>query len=79
VTSEPKVGRAAVRGAAIGFLLVAPAFMTLGLVMGAGALGASGRGLFVGVWGGCGCGAMLAATLCLTKGEARALPGRGTA
>lgn len=64
------VGRAAARGAAIGFLLVAPAFMTLGFVMGAGALGALGLGLFVGAWGGCGWGGMLAATMCLTRAEA---------
>lgn len=66
---HPRVGLAAARGAAVGFLLVAPAFTILGLLVGAGAAGAVGLGLFVGIWGGCGWGGMLAASMHLTRAE----------
>lgn len=65
--SEPRVGRAAAVGAAIGFLLAAPLFTGVGLLFGAGLTGALAIGVFVGVWGGCGWGGMLAASLALTR------------
>lgn len=67
ISDEPHVGRAAVMGAVIGFLLAAPLFTVVGLVFGAGLTGALAIGVFVGVWGGCGWGGMLAASLALTR------------
>lgn len=69
---EPRIGRAAASGAAIGFVVAAPLFMCVALAFGAGAGGAIAIGLFVGIWGGCGWGGMLAATLSLTRADLRA-------
>lgn len=66
---EPAFGRAAVRGAVIGFLVATTAFGLLGLVLGAGFGGAFGLGVFVGVWGGVGWGGMSGATLCFMRAE----------
>ncbi|HEX2042801.1 MAG TPA: PEP/pyruvate-binding domain-containing protein [Acidimicrobiales bacterium] len=67
---EPQVGRAALWGAAIGFGVVTVA-VTFAMASGsdAGAAGALGMGLFIGIWGGCGFGGMLGATLCLARTE----------
>ena len=59
-------------GALIGFVLVTPAFALLGFAMGAGGAGAVAIGLFVGVWGGCGWGGMMAASLSLSRADDRA-------
>ncbi|MDQ3978368.1 MAG: hypothetical protein M3314_02290, partial [Actinomycetota bacterium] len=79
--SDPPVGRAALRGAAIGFCLVAVAVtVSINHWSDAGLGAALGMGLFVGVWGGCGFGGMLGATLCLAHADelehAKASPGR---
>ena len=67
--SDAAVGRAAMRGAMLGFILAAPAFALVALLSGAEAGGAIAVGVFVGLWGGCGWGGMLAATRCLANAE----------
>lgn len=71
VMEEPRVGRAAVRGALLGFVLVAIGSTWMAYAGSADFGGAIGVGVFVGIWGGCGSGGMMGATMCLTRAEAR--------
>lgn len=57
------MGRAAVRGAIIAFVLVFAVATGIGLNAGFDLGGAAGLGLFAGFWGGPGFGGMLGATL----------------
>ena len=67
--ADPPVGRAAFRGAVIGFILVTAGMTVIGLIGAAGLGGAIGMGVFVGVWGGVGFGAMLGATSCIARAD----------
>ena len=60
---EPRLGRSALLGAAIGFLVVAVVIGILGTIAGMPAIGAFGMGAMVGVWGGAGFGFMLGGTV----------------
>jgi hypothetical protein len=62
-TAEPRVGRAAVTGGLIGFVVVSTAASLLSVVSGVDVIPAVALGLFVGSWGGLGFGAMLAASI----------------
>lgn len=67
MNSDAVHGRAAVRGALIGFP-IAVIFMTaIGLAFSMQWESAIGMGLFVGIWGGLGFGAMMGATRSLAK------------
>ena len=66
---DPPVGRAAFRGAAIGFVLVTACMTCVGLASGLGVGGAIGLGVFVGIWGGVGFGAMLTAARCVARSD----------
>jgi hypothetical protein len=68
---EPPVGRAAARGALLGFLLVGLGVTWMAYSGGADVGGAVGVGVFVGIWGGCGFGGMMGATLCVARAEER--------
>lgn len=70
--SDSRAGRAAVIGALVGFVVATPAFALLAYAVGAGGVGAVAIGLFVGVWGGCGWGGMMAASVSLSRAEERA-------
>ena len=66
---EPPVGRAAARGALLGFVLVGMGVTWMTYAGGADFGGAVGVGVFVGIWGGCGFGGMMGATLCVARAE----------
>ena len=68
---EPRVGRAAMRGALLGFVLVAIGVTWMAYAGSADFGGAVGVGVFVGIWGGCGFGGMMGAILCITRAEGR--------
>ena len=68
---EPPVGRAAARGAFLGFVLVGMGVTWMAYAGSADFGGAVGVGVFVGIWGGCGFGGMMGATLCVTRAEQR--------
>lgn len=68
---EPRIGRAAAIGGVIGFVLVAVVFGVICLAAGAGRAGAAGIGVFAGIWGGPGFGAMMGATIAATPPEDR--------
>jgi hypothetical protein len=63
---EP-VFRAGVRAGALGFLLVAALYTTTGVIAGLGIGGALGLGVFVGIWGGVGWGAMAGTSLLVMR------------
>jgi len=66
---DPPAGRAGFHGALIGFALVTAAMTVVGLIGDLSLGGAIGLGVFVGVWGGVGFGAMLGATMCLARAD----------
>jgi hypothetical protein len=68
---RPAVGRAAARGALLGFVLVGIGVTWMAFTGGADFGGAVGVGVFVGMWGGCGFGGMMGATLCIVRAEQR--------
>jgi hypothetical protein len=70
-SEEPRVGRAAALGALLGFVVVAVGVTWMTYAGSADFGGAVGVGVFVGIWGGCGFGGMMGATLCVTRAEAR--------
>ena len=61
--NDGRVGRAAVRGALAGFVVVFSVATAIGLNSGFNLAGSVGLGLFAGFWGGPGFGGMLGATL----------------
>ena len=65
--SEPRPGRAALRGAAAGFLVVALLVVALATASGVQASSAVALGVFTGAFGGCGFGGMLGASLALMR------------
>lgn len=60
---EPKIGRAALRGAAVGFTAVAALVGLMGVLCGLEAGSAAGLAVYVAFFGGVGFGAMLGASL----------------
>jgi hypothetical protein len=69
-TPEQRIGRAAVVGGVVGTAVLLPAFVALGLAVGAGAAAAVGIALYCAVLGGLGLGCMWGAVLAFDK-EAR--------
>lgn len=63
------VGRAALIGAAIGFVTVFCVAASIGLIGGLPPLGAIAIGTFAAVWGGPGFGAMFGAIFAITQNE----------
>lgn len=63
------VGRAALIGAGIGFVVVALATMAVARLAGLSSLDALGLGAMVGVWSGPGFGALFGAILTITRNE----------
>lgn len=61
--AEPQIGRAALRGAAVGFSAVAALVGLMGVLCGLEAGSAAGLAVFVASFGGIGFGAMLGASL----------------
>jgi len=70
-TSERHISVAAVKGAIVGFLVLAAIADGISLLAGFDLLGALGIGAFAGIWGGPGLGGMLGATLAHTRTEGR--------
>jgi hypothetical protein len=64
------VGRAALVGAAVGFLLVTCLAMAITRLAGLGPLDALGVGAFAALWGGPGFGAMFGAVTVINRNEA---------
>ena len=64
---EPNVGRNAMIGAAVGFLVVTVAITTAGTLGGIGFGASLGLGAFVGMWGGTGFGFMMGGTIPLAR------------
>ena len=67
MNSDAAHGRAALRGALVGFPIAVVLITCLGLAYGFEWKSALGMGLFVGIWGGLGFGAMMGATRSLAK------------
>ncbi len=67
------VGRAALVGAAIGFVTMATAATAVGLIGGLPPREAVGIGTFAAVWGGPGFGALVGAISAITRNERAAL------
>lgn len=65
--AEPQVGRSALIGAAIGFLVALVALTAGGTALGVDLAGSLAFGAFVGSWGGAGFGFMVGATLPLAR------------
>src|SRR6187402_2923987 len=63
VVTEPNVGRSAVIGYVVGFLVAAIVITGAGTLAGWGFGNALGLGAFVGIWGGGGFGFMMGATV----------------
>lgn len=70
--TDPPAGRAGLRGALIGFVLLTIGVTVLGHLQGASFGGALGMGVFVGIFGGWGVGGYLGASLCLSIAQKRA-------
>jgi hypothetical protein len=64
-SAQPRVGRAGVAGAVLGFLVAVLGVTAAGAASGLGLGAAFGLSLFVGLWGGLGFGFMTGATLSL--------------
>lgn len=60
---EGRIGRAALRGSIVGFVLFVVGAGGLGLLCGMGLGGALGLGVFTGLWGGPGFGGMFGAIM----------------
>lgn len=67
IAVEPNLGRSAVIGYVIGFLVVAVGITTAGTLAGLGFGSSLGLGAFVGVWGGGGFGFMMGGTIPLAR------------
>ena len=68
-TAEENVGRAAVIGGVIGFVVVSIAVWLLAVASGVEAIPSVALGVFVASWGGLGFGAMLAASVTTAMGK----------
>lgn len=66
-TEEPNVGRGALIGAIIGFVLLTTFVTVAGTLAGYGFPSALGLGTFVGAWGGIGFGVMMGGTIPLAR------------
>jgi hypothetical protein len=62
LAEDARVGHAAVRGAAVGFVVISLLVALAGSRCGLGASAAIGLGVFVGMWGGLGFGFMFGAS-----------------
>jgi hypothetical protein len=62
-SDEPNIGRSAMTGAVLGFVVATVAVTVLGILGGIGAGASLGLGIFVGMWGGAGFGFMMGATV----------------
>lgn len=63
------VGRGALCGAVIGFIVVASLVTVVGMIAGLEALDSIGLGAFAAVWGGPGFGALVGAVMVITRNE----------
>lgn len=70
VSEEPRYGRAAVRGGAIGFVVVTFLIGLLGMAFGLEIGSTRGLAMYLGFFSGVGFGAMFGASLCMMLGPA---------
>ena len=73
---ERGIGRAAARGALIGFVIVGAFVTAVGVYAGVPLAGAIAMGVFAGLFGGPGFGGMLGAVACATRNEKAAATSR---
>jgi hypothetical protein len=66
-SEDPRIGRAAGTGAAIGFVSALVLVTAVGSASGMDVGSAVGLGTFVGIWGGAGFGFMMGATTALSR------------